>query len=402
MPLFPKASSKDTPSWLSSSGGAQGSETLSSTHQHTNSTTKSSQNEPSWLSTEETEDDDIQQELQQLPQIQGVVTVDNPTSTTSTAAAPLGDDVSPSPNPTQNGKTKTSAAEAARAKTWGQYFRETFKRDGRLLLITVAILIVMNIPYLNWVLYPFTIFSTWIHELCHGLAAILAGGRINKLLIFTDTSGLAYTSGVSAARRGFVASAGYQGTAVIGCLLLLVRRTKRGPRTGTMGIAFLMVLSVILWIRNAFGIVFVGVMGLVLGGVAWKLPSTHMRNVYVCLAVTTCLNAITSVHNLFGSSQMVNGEPSSTDAHTMAELKGGTSITWAILWLILALILTFTGIVFAIPGTDEVADFVWCGVCQDFGAFRICNFDGRRLCQKLFSRGGNGTNTSPTNVVSET
>ena len=97
--------------------------------------------------------------------------------------------------------TSISAADAASKKTWNQYFRESFTRDGRLLLITLLIIVCMNIPIIKWALYPFTIYSTWIHELCHGLAALFAGGSIGKILIFPDTSGLAYTS-VPQNRRG--------------------------------------------------------------------------------------------------------------------------------------------------------------------------------------------------------
>ena len=275
-----------------------------------------------------------------------------------------------------------TAPEATADKTWNQYFRESFQRDGRLLLITLALLACMNIPYVRWILYPFDLFSTWIHELCHGVAAILSGGSVDRLEIYPDTSGLAYTTAPSG-RRGFVIGAGYQGTAVAGGLLLLFRRTKRGPRAGTMSVAVAMLLSCLLWVRNAFGFSMVFIIGLVLAGVAWKLPSAHMRTVYVVLAVTCALNAITSVRSLFGDNQQVNGAPSSTDAHAMAEFAGGTSTGWALLWLFSALASTVVGILFAVPGPDEVADFTCCGVCQDLGLFKCCNYPGQRVVSRL-------------------
>lgn len=241
--------------------------------------------------------------------------------------------------------------------------------------MTVLILVCMNIPYVRYALYPFDLFATWIHELCHGMAALMVGGSISQLLIFPDTSGLAYTS-VSCCRP-FVSSAGYQGTAVVGFLLLLFRRTKRGPRAGTMLLGLTMVVSVGLWIRNAFGITMILVLGIALGALAWKLPSFWIRNLYVCVAVTTTMNSITNVSDLFGQSQYVNGQPSSTDAQTMADLLGGSSVLWATAWLLFSLLMTLLGLVFAIPGPDEVADFQCCGVCIDLGLFKICN-DTRR------------------------
>jgi len=188
------------------------------------------------------------------------------------------------------------------------------------------------------------------------MAAIIAGGGISKLEIFPDSSGLAYTYLPNSNGRAFVASAGYQGTALVGFLLLIFRRTKRGPRSGTMIIACTMILSCILWVRNTFGLVFILSMGLVFAGLALMLPSTHIRNLYTILAVTCSLNAIASIHDLFGSNYTVNGQQTETDAHTMADIKGGSYLMWAGLWLSLACVLTMMGIVLAIPGPDEVAD----------------------------------------------
>jgi hypothetical protein len=313
----------------------------------------------------------------------------NTTTTTTTAI-----------NTNANTSTGTSTnAEIASQKTWNEYFRESFTRDGRLLIITLLIIICMNIPIIKWILYPFTIFSTWIHELCHGLAAIFTGGSISKIMIYPDTSGLAYTS-ANPNRRGFIASAGYQGTAIIGCLLLLFRRTKRGPRTGTMIIALMMIVSACLWIRNIFGFIFIFIFGIILVGSAWKLPSTYIKNLYIILAVTCSLNAITSVNALFGSNTMVNGTISSTDAHTMSDVVGGSYILWAILWLFLAIICTLIGILFAIPGPDEVADFTCCGICQDYGCFKLCNYPGQRCTKRMF--GGSRDDDTSTNTVTAT
>jgi hypothetical protein len=280
-----------------------------------------------------------------------------------------------------------SAAQAARQKTWGEFWRSSFSRDGRTLLITIVVIVVMNIPYIKWALYPFTIFSTWIHELCHGLAAAMAGGSIKKLEIFPDTSGLCtYSLPYDSNRSAFVASAGYQGTAVIGMLLLMLRRTKRGPRAGTMAIALMMIISVAIWVRNMFGIFFMLGLGALLGLGAWKLSSWWIRNLYVVLGVTCALNAITSIRALFGTNQEVNGKEVDTDAQAMADLQGGSHTMWALIWLFLALGLALIGFIFAIPGPDEVADFTLCGMCQDMGCFYVCNAPGRRFCATLFGK----------------
>merc|ERR1712194_581845 len=99
-----------------------------------------------------------------------------------------------------------------------------------------------------------------------------------------------------------------------------------------------------------FGFVFIFCFGLILIGIAWKLPSCYMRDVYIVLAITCSLNAITSIHDLFGSNYRINeniDSPCTTDAHTMADVVGGSYLFWAFLWLFLAIILTVVGFIFA-------------------------------------------------------
>jgi len=257
-------------------------------------------------------------------------------------------------NSSSNNDNTTSMAPSTRSTKMAALL----KGDRRFVLVTLCILVLMNLPFFRWIVYPFTLFSTYIHEVCHGMAAVVMGGKISKLLIFADTSGLAYTqlSNSNRYKRAFVSSAGYQGTAVIGFLLLLVRRTKLGPRLGSTILACWMVLSVVLWIRNAFGIISILAMGVALGVAAWMLPSAHIRNLYVSIAVTCSLNAITSVTHLFGGSYTVGGDetPNGTDAHTMEELLGGVPYyIWALLWLALALLMTFLGFIWALPGIED-------------------------------------------------
>ena len=218
-----------------------------------------------------------------------------------------------------------------------------FSRERNLLIACVVLVVAMNISTGQYLLYPFTIFSTWVHECCHGFAAILSGGYISKLQIFRNGSGLAYTA---SRHRGFVASAGYPGTAVTGCILLLFRRTTLGPTIGTIGIGAVMLLTCALYVRDSFGAIVLPVEGIVLVLCGWKLPADILDNLYNFLAATCCLNAIENIHDLFASSQgYAGGQLMSSDAHTVSEIWGGDYRTWATLWLIMAIVLTGVGIV---------------------------------------------------------
>jgi hypothetical protein len=225
------------------------------------------------------------------------------------------------------------------------------KRDKPLLVAIAGLLLLMNTPKVGMVLYPFKIFSTWIHELAHGMAAVLIGGGVSKLLIYPDTSGLAwtFTSG-SSFERGFVASAGYTGTAVLGMILLLFRRTHRGPTIGAIGIGVAIILSCLLYVRNLFGLVYLPIFAGFLIVCAWKLSANHVRYLYSFLAATCSFNAVDNISELFGGVGYVNGEVSENDAMAVAEQWGGTNIMWASIWFVFALVCSAIGLLFAFDG----------------------------------------------------
>jgi len=217
------------------------------------------------------------------------------------------------------------------------------ERERNLLIACGILVVLMNVSTGRYVLYPFKIFSTWVHEMCHGLAAILSGGYIAKLEIFKTGAGLAYTASPHPA---FVSSAGYPGTAVTGCLLLLFRRTTLGPTIGTIGLGAAQLLSCALYVRNTWGLIFLSIQGILLLFCGWKLPAAWLEKLYTFLALTVSLNAIENIQDLYGSSQgYAGGELRGTDAHSVSTYWGGDYRMWATIWLVMSLVLTAVGIV---------------------------------------------------------
>jgi Peptidase M50B-like len=248
------------------------------------------------------------------------------------------------------------------------------ERERNLLIACVILVVCMNISTGRYVLYPFMIFSTWVHEMCHGMAALLMGGKVKKLEIFRNGSGLAYTAVGGSWKVGFVASGGYPGTAVTGCLLLLFRRTTLGPTIGTIGIGFLMTLSCAIWVRNAWGFWVLLSEGIVLMLLGWKLPAHFLDNLFSFLAATCCLNAVERVHDLFAIEDYYVGEEvvTTSDAHTVAERWGMDYRFWAILWLVSSFVLTALGIIFAFNARENI-----------FFKGKIMNYDGNVRSQTI-------------------
>ena len=96
----------------------------------------------------------------------------------------------------------------------------------------IAAALSLGISLTRWgplVLYPFRLFTTWVHECGHAVMTILVGGHVNSIVIEQNASGV--TSSLIPEGRiaqGLVASAGYLGASIVGCALDDGRARKKG------------------------------------------------------------------------------------------------------------------------------------------------------------------------------
>jgi len=63
-----------------------------------------------------------------------------------------------------------------------------------LILLSIVVLLMWYLPQLGIVRYPFMLLGTWFHEMGHGLTSILVGAHFDRLEIFPNGSGIAYTT----------------------------------------------------------------------------------------------------------------------------------------------------------------------------------------------------------------
>lgn len=235
--------------------------------------------------------------------------------------------------------------------------RDVLERDRRLLRAILAIVILLNAPIGRYILYPFVIFSTWIHELFHGLAALSVDGKIKWLNIYPDGSGLAYTAIPDGTfQRAWVAAAGYQGTAAVGGIMLMFRRTNNGVRAAVCGIGLTMLFTCILFVRNAFGLAVLLLMGVLMSFAGFYLSPFWVGELYALLAATTCLNAITSIRVLFFVTESsIGGVNQSSDAMTMQDVTKIPYQVWALTWMVFAFWMTAMGVFIVLETKENTA-----------------------------------------------
>jgi hypothetical protein len=198
--------------------------------------------------------------------------------------------------------------------------------------VAVAVSLVVSLtPWAQFLLYPFRLFTTWVHECGHALMTVLVGGRVTSISIEPNASGL--TQGlvpVGRVARGLVASSGYLGAAVVGCLLMSATRVKKWAPAILLGLGAFMLLTLVLWMRNLFGFVVVLAWSVALVTLARKGIADALGFFLSLLAIQVALNSVYDIRALF---LIDHGQ---SDAATMAQLFLLPSWVWATTWMLMS------------------------------------------------------------------
>lgn len=133
------------------------------------------------------------------------------------------------------------------------------QRLGALLIGSVMVTLVLyTVPALHSIAYPLLLLSTYAHEMGHGVAAWLVGGRFHALLLHADGSGVALLSLPPTRIAAAVSSAGgLLGPPIAASLLLVVGTRRRWAEPVVWAMVVCSVLVVIFLVRSAFGVFFV-------------------------------------------------------------------------------------------------------------------------------------------------
>jgi len=274
-------------------------------------------------------------------------------------------------------------------------------KGDRLELRTVAIallasLLLWNLPFGGVLLYPFKLLATWLHELSHGLAMLLTGVGFERVLIYRDTSGLAY--GSSEAGRlasAVIAAAGYMGTPLWGALLLVVSPDARWARRALLVLAALLVGTALTVIDmpdgDRFGPWAIGAIGAACAAAALVMPGRLRLAIAHFIAAQSCVDALLDIRVLLRPSQVVGGKiAGASDAHNMAQATFGTTATWAvwtwaIVWLLWSLAVLYVAL--RLSGSRALAQLMPAARSRDLrGEVRFAHTAVARPALRLRSR----------------
>lgn len=207
------------------------------------------------------------------------------------------------------------------------------RRTARLLIFTAVVFFVLSLfsvgRFIQW---PFVILSTFVHEMGHGITAMLVGGRFVSMELYPDASGLAQLWLPSTGWHSALAAAGgLLAPPLLGGALICAGQSRQGAARILISLSVVMVLACLIWIRSVFGFVTLLAMGI---GFFWlarrRQPGLQLFLVQF-IGVHMLVDTVTRTFGyLFTSNAVVNGSLQHSDTSAIANALGGYHFIWGL------------------------------------------------------------------------
>lgn len=195
--------------------------------------------------------------------------------------------------------------------------RDTKKHAAVLLLFGIISIAFWQTEAGRYALYPFTILATWFHEMGHGLAAMLTGSEFDRLVIYPDGSGVAYSRRPAngyAITDAFIAASGPLGPAIAGALLIVSSRRTRATKIALALLGSALLISTLIWVRSLTGWLVLPSLGLAILALALRGPAFWQHLMIQFLGVQASISVWQQFGYLFSTGGVEQGQLSDTAA----------------------------------------------------------------------------------------
>ena len=199
----------------------------------------------------------------------------------------------------------------------------------RRLLLPLGIAAIALLLWDSFVAFPFRIFVVFLHEISHGLAAVVTGGAIESIDLRFDEGGVCRTRG---GWPFLILNAGYLGSLMWGATFLVLgeRRTRSRTVIAVIG-AFTLVVT-LFYVRTLFGFAYGLAAGFALLAIAAKLQPAVSEILLAAIGATSALYAVWDI-----ASDVLFRHSNESDAAALAALTGIPAIVWGVAWIALSL-----------------------------------------------------------------
>ena len=181
---------------------------------------------------------------------------------------------------------------------------------GRLILAGFIVIALPALPFGNYLVYPFTILTTWFHEMGHGLTAELLGQEFVRLQIFANGSGLAESRVANDAGpflRAGIAAGGPLGPTFVGAALILTSAHPKLWRPALWSLSAALFASVIVYVRSSVGFAVLPLIALTLALIAWKASPGVNRFTLQFLGLLGAMSMLHDYKYFFTEAVVIDG-----------------------------------------------------------------------------------------------
>jgi hypothetical protein len=211
------------------------------------------------------------------------------------------------------------------------------KLSAKFFLFLVLAFLLINVPIVgNYV----AIINTLIHESGHALIALF-GGRVETISLFMNTEGVTYSSQATWAGSFFTSLAGY----IFSSFMAFISFWLIGKQKHSILIDILLgfiVLNLILWVRNPYGLFWLVSFGLVFLYLLIKGSQSFRNNLLLLIAAIILAASLKSAYEIWWIS--FHQPQYAGDALNLYKLTGFIPVqVWGIFFFVQALWFCYLG-----------------------------------------------------------
>ena len=196
------------------------------------------------------------------------------------------------------------------------------ERVGQLVLAGLLVVFLPQLPFGNFLFYPFVLLTTWFHEMGHGIAAMLMGWDFERLLLLPNGSGIAESypdANTGRFEQAIVGAGGPLAPSVAGAVLIATTRWGRAWRPVLLVLAGLILVSVLLYVRSSAGLIALPLIAGGVVGIALRGRASWQRFALQFLGMVAALSMFADWRYLFSYSAVIDGQPFLSDTGQMQE-----------------------------------------------------------------------------------
>ncbi len=201
--------------------------------------------------------------------------------------------------------------------------------DTRRLTLVGGLVLFTALAWDTVLVYPVKVLVVMMHEISHGLAAVLTGGSVDHIEVSAQLGGVCYTLG---GWEPAIVSAGYLGSFVLGAAMFLAAARTRHDQVIAFATGIALVALTLVYVRSTFGVV----SGLLFGGfliVSGKYLTEKVNDVLLSfIGLTSMLYAVIDIKE-----DLISRTVPGSDAYRMSEIFPLPAVVWGCIWALLSI-----------------------------------------------------------------